>query len=86
MQKTLVRGWHVGLKLVAQGDTDYRAYQLGAFVGDIRLGADSAVSKSEDDLASAYARAEFYFPSELGPLPGAPGQDVFSARRRSACL
>lgn len=68
VQTTLAEGWHVGPELVAQGDTDYRAYKLGAFFGNIRLGADSAltlkagVSKPEDDAASAYAGAEFYLP------------------------
>lgn len=67
-QTTLGNQWHLGPEWVAQGDPNYRAYKMGAFLGNIRLGAGSAltlkagVSKSDNDSASPYAGAEFYIP------------------------
>lgn len=68
LQTPLVQRWHVGPELVAQGDPNYRAYKLGVFLGNIKVGANSAltlkagVSKPEDDSTSPYAGAEFYIP------------------------
>lgn len=67
-QTVLGNAWHIGPEMVAQGDSTYRLYKLGAFLGNIRLGADSALtlkagaSKPENDPASLYAGAEFYIP------------------------
>lgn len=58
----------VGPEVIVQGDSNYSAYKVGAFVGNIRLGASTALtlkagmSKPEDAPASLYAGAEFYIP------------------------
>jgi hypothetical protein len=68
VQTALDNGLNVGPEFVAQGDANYRAYKVGGYVGNIRLGPDSAltvkggISKPEDDAASLYAGAEFYLP------------------------
>lgn len=68
LQTTLRNQWHIGPEMIAQGDSNYSAYKVGAFLGNIKLGAPSAltlkagVSKPEDDSASLYAGAEFYIP------------------------
>jgi len=68
LQTTLANQWHAGPEVIVQGDSYYSAYKVGAFLGNIRLGASSALtlkagmSKPEDDSASLYAGAEFYIP------------------------
>lgn len=68
LQTQLRNRWHVGPEVIAQGDSNYSAYKVGAFVGNIGLGPSAAltlkagVSKPEDDPASAYLGAEFYIP------------------------
>jgi hypothetical protein len=68
LQTPLAQRWQVGPEFIAQGDPNYRAYKLGVFVGNIRVGTDSALtlkagaSKSEDDSASPYAGVELYLP------------------------
>jgi hypothetical protein len=68
VQTTLVSQRFVGPEFIAQGAPNYRAYKIGAFVGNIRVGAGSAltlkagVSKPQNDSASMYAGAEFYIP------------------------
>lgn len=68
LQTTLRNQWHIGPEVIGQGDSNYSAYKVGVFLGNIKLGAFSAltlkagVSKPEDDSASLYAGAEFYIP------------------------
>ena len=68
LQTTLRNQWHIGPEVIGQGDPNYSAYKVGAFLGNIKLGASSAltlkagVSKPEDASASLYAGAEFYIP------------------------
>lgn len=66
---TLLRNqWHVGPEVIVQGDSNYSAYKVGAFFGNIKLGASSAltlkagVSNPADEPASLYVGAEFYIP------------------------
>lgn len=68
LQTTLRNQWHIGPEVIAQGDSNYSAYKVGVFLGNIKLGASSAltlkagVSKPEDDSTSLYVGAEFYIP------------------------
>lgn len=68
LQTQLRNRWRVGPEVLVQGDSNYSAYKVGAFVGNIGLSASTAltlkagVSKPEDDPASAYLGAEFYIP------------------------
>ncbi|WP_081601601.1 cellulose biosynthesis protein BcsS [Thiobacillus denitrificans] len=68
LQTQLRNQWRVGPEVVVQGDSNYSAYKVGAFVGNIGLGAATAltlkagVNKPEDDPASMYLGAEFYIP------------------------
>lgn len=68
LQTQLRNQWRVGPEVLVQGDSNYSAYKVGAFVGNIELGASTAltlkagVNKPEDDPASAYVGAEFYIP------------------------
>jgi hypothetical protein len=58
----------IGPELVVQGDTRYRLYKLGLFVGGIRVGHDAALtlkagaSKLDSDSGGAYAGIEWYKP------------------------
>jgi hypothetical protein len=68
LQTTLGNQLHIGPELVVQGDSYYDAYELGMFVGNIKLGETSAltlkggVSQSSNESASLYLGAEFYIP------------------------
>jgi len=68
LQTVLSNHWHAGPEVIVQGDPYYSAYKVGAFVGNIKLGASSALtikaglSKPESDSASLYGGAEFYIP------------------------
>lgn len=68
LQTTLDNRWHIGPEVIVQGDSNYSAYKVGAFLGNIKLGTSSAltlkagVNKPEDNSASLYAGAEFYIP------------------------
>jgi len=67
--QTLLRNqWHIGPEVIVQGDPNYSAYKVGAFLGNIKLGASSALTlkagmnKPEEAPASLYVGAEFYIP------------------------
>lgn len=68
VQTMLKNQWHIGPELIVQGDSNYSAYKVGAFLGNIKIGKSSAlmliagVRKPENDAASPYAGAEFYIP------------------------
>jgi hypothetical protein len=68
LQTTLANQWHIGPEVIVQGDANYSAYRVGAFLGNIKLGETSAltlkagVSQSDADPASMYLGAEFYIP------------------------
>ncbi len=68
LQTTLANQLQIGPEVIVQGDSYYSAYRLGAFLGNIKLGATSAltlkagVSQSEADPASLYLGAECYIP------------------------
>lgn len=67
-QTALANQWFIGPELIAQGAPNYRAYKIGAFVGNIKVGVDNALtlkaglSKPQADSAAMYAGAEFYIP------------------------
>lgn len=66
-QKTLSSGLVAGPELVVQGDSNYRAVKLGAFLGGIKMGADSRLtfrvgaSKAENSSVAAYLGLDAYF-------------------------
>lgn len=68
LQTTLKNRWHSGPEVIVLGDSNYSAYKVGAFLGNIKLGESTALmlkagmSKPENDPASLYAGAEFYIP------------------------
>lgn len=68
LQTVLANQLRVGPEVIVQGDSSYSAYKVGAFVGNIKLGASTALTlkagmnKSGDAPASLYAGAEFYIP------------------------
>lgn len=68
LQTTLKNQWHIGPEVVVQGDSNYSAYKVGVFLGNIMLDQTSALtlkagmSKPENDQASLYVGAEFYIP------------------------
>ena len=67
-QTMLANQWFIGPELIAQGAPNYRAYKVGAFVGNIKVGSDNALTlkvglnKPHADSAAMYAGAEFYIP------------------------
>ena len=67
LQTTFKNKWHVGPEFVAQGDSNYSAQKLGAYVGNIWLGGSAltlkaGVNNPEDFSRSMYAGAELYMP------------------------
>jgi len=67
LQTTLTNKWHVGPEFVSQGDSNYSAQKLGAYIGNIWLGGSAltlkaGVNNPEDFSPSMYAGAEFYIP------------------------
>ena len=66
-QKTLSNGLVAGPELVVQGDSNYRAAKLGAFLGGIKMGAESRLtfrvgaSKAENSSVAAYLGLDAYF-------------------------
>ncbi len=68
LQTMLGNRWHIGPEAIVQGDANYRAYKVGAFLGNIKLGTSNALtlkagmSRTAGVSASSYAGAEFYIP------------------------
>ncbi|MBT9591471.1 MAG: cellulose biosynthesis protein BcsS [Thiobacillus sp.] len=68
LQTTLRNQLRVGPEVIVQGDSNYSAYKVGAFVGNIMLTPSAAltlkagVNKPQDAAAALYAGAEFYLP------------------------
>lgn len=68
LQTVLANGWHAGPELISLSAPDHRAWQLGGYLGNLRLGAASyltvkaGVRKAEGESASGYVGAEFYLP------------------------
>ena len=68
LQTNLSNQLRVGPEVIVQGDSNYRAYKVGAFLGNIMFATSTALtlklgmSKLESAPASLYAGAEFYIP------------------------
>lgn len=68
LQTTLRNQLRVGPEVIVQGDSNYRAYRVGGFLGNIMITPNTALtlklgmSKLESAPASLYAGAEFYIP------------------------
>lgn len=68
LQTVLANGWHAGPELISLSALDHRAWQLGGYLGNLRIGerhyltVKSGVRKAEGDSASGYVGAELFLP------------------------